>query len=124
MPETEVAGIDGHKLIFESCRALPNDAGGFTDGGYILTDFAFLTELSVGAGLVVTRQSRRVGNIHQLVGAFVGEFEMLSQYDFAAFIASLRSSVSEECCGWQSCKRQGGQDNYHSLHVCSSCGNV
>src|ERR1043166_8056978 len=115
--EGEVARVYGHKLIFEGGRALPDDTGGFTDGGYILADFAFLNELSVSADLVVTRHGCRVGNIHQLVGALVGEFEMFGHYYFAAVIAGLRSGFSEECGGWQSCQRQGGQDDYHSLHV-------
>jgi hypothetical protein len=65
----------------------------------------------------MTRHGGRVGHIHQLIGALVGEFEMFSHYYFAAVITSLRSGFSEERGGWQSGNRQGGQDDYHSLHV-------
>jgi hypothetical protein len=43
----------------------------------------------------MTGDGRRVRDIHQLGGALVGEFKMLSEYSFAAVIAGLRSGISE-----------------------------
>jgi len=51
--EGEVARINCDELILEGRRALPNDAAGFTDGGDVLTNLAFLGEPTVGAELIV-----------------------------------------------------------------------
>ena len=85
--EGEVARINCDELILEGSSALPNDAAGFTDGGDVLTNLAFLSELTVGAQLIVTGDRRRVGDIHQFRGALVGEFKVFVDYDFAAVVA-------------------------------------
>ena len=47
--EGEVARINCDELVFESGRALPDDAGCLADRGYILTNLALLSELAISA---------------------------------------------------------------------------
>lgn len=115
--ETEVAWINGHEIVLESGGPLPDDAGRFAEGGHVLADFAFLSGPAVGPLLVVTRHGRGITHIHQFAGALVREFEMFSDYNFAALVPGLGSGLCQERAGSQSCQRQGGENNHDSLHV-------
>src|SRR5436189_6359182 len=87
--KAEVARVGCQEFVFEGSRAMPDDAGSLAGGGYVLPDFAFLAERTIGALLVMAVDRSRIGHIHQLVRAFVGKGEGLGDLKLAGLVPSL-----------------------------------